>query len=312
MKDNGFLVVLGGGTFDEYFTVNDWIELGDKALMKVLKPQVGGTYLNAATIAASLGTPTKIYEVMEEDTKSTAFLTEHMDQMGINRELVLYSPKATNSRALIILTPSGERCVFVTEQDRAGIFCEAWNEDITKAKFVYIMGSTVDAFDGAHGLITKAKESGAWIVCDCDSNFDNPHTLQTIENVDVAIFNRLSYRRLSDKLGQPVAPYLFQKGVKILYCTNDADGVSVYTPDGVQKDFAGFKVKVLDTTGAGDSFSGAIIYALDSGMNPFAAGAFANATASRAVTKLGAAGGACTPPEVEQFMADFGRLDEIK
>jgi len=64
----------------------------------------------------------------------------------------------------------------------------------------------------------------------------------------------------------------------------------------------GFKVEVVDTTGAGDAFSGALAVALAEGADLAAAVAFANAAAALQVTKLGTAPAMPYRADVDAFV----------
>jgi ribokinase len=85
--------------------------------------------------------------------------------------------------------------------------------------------------------------------------------------------------------------------------TEGARGVTI------QKDrkpmlIPGFRVPVVDTTGAGDTFNGALAVALSKGMKLEEACRFANAAAALSVTKLGAQGGMPTKEEVKRFLRE--------
>ena len=54
---------------------------------------------------------------------------------------------------------------------------------------------------------------------------------------------------------------------------------------------AGFAVKAIDTTGAGDCFAGAFLTGLARGMHPFEAGQVANAVGALTVERMGATTG---------------------
>jgi ribokinase len=66
----------------------------------------------------------------------------------------------------------------------------------------------------------------------------------------------------------------------------------------------GFETKVIDTTGAGDTFNGAFAVALAEGMDFAEAVRFANAAASLSVEKFGAQGGMPSRQEVLERMGD--------
>lgn len=69
----------------------------------------------------------------------------------------------------------------------------------------------------------------------------------------------------------------------------------------------GFKTQAIDTTGAGDTFNGALAVALEEAMPFEAAVRFANAAASLSVEKFGAQGGMPSRQEVLQRMGDDGK-----
>jgi ribokinase len=83
--------------------------------------------------------------------------------------------------------------------------------------------------------------------------------------------------------------------------TKGSKGVMLFQ-DGVEKVIPSFEVEVVDTTGAGDSFNGALALSLSEGMSLEEACQFANAVGALSVTKLGAQGGMPTKAEVEEFL----------
>src|SRR5699024_12713764 len=65
-----------------------------------------------------------------------------------------------------------------------------------------------------------------------------------------------------------------------------------------------YPVSVKDTTGAGDTFTGAFAAEIGAGTSISKAVKFANAAAALSVTKVGAQGGMPTRQEVEQFIKE--------
>jgi ribokinase len=83
--------------------------------------------------------------------------------------------------------------------------------------------------------------------------------------------------------------------------TKGSKGVILFQ-DGIEKEIPSFQVDVVDTTGAGDSFNGALALSLSEGMLLEEACKFANAVGALSVTKLGAQSGMPTRKEVEEFL----------
>ncbi|ADH98416.1 ribokinase [Salisediminibacterium selenitireducens] len=73
--------------------------------------------------------------------------------------------------------------------------------------------------------------------------------------------------------------------------------------NGMEKKVAGHTVDVVDTTGAGDTFNGALAVELAKGRTAEEAIRFANAAAALSVTKLGAQTGMPTEAQVTRFLS---------
>ena len=80
-----------------------------------------------------------------------------------------------------------------------------------------------------------------------------------------------------------------------------AEGCAVYTQHSADQ-FPGFKVDVVDTTGAGDCFAGGFLAGLSRGASYAEAARFANAVGALSVQKLGAINGICTVAETEEWL----------
>jgi len=74
----------------------------------------------------------------------------------------------------------------------------------------------------------------------------------------------------------------------LVVVTLGGDGAKLYQGGKVRAHVPAFAVEVIDTTGAGDTFSGALVLALAEGQSPEDALRFASAASALAVTKAGA------------------------
>ncbi|ARK32617.1 ribokinase [Halalkalibacter krulwichiae] len=75
-----------------------------------------------------------------------------------------------------------------------------------------------------------------------------------------------------------------------------------FTENGEEKLVPSYKVEPTDTTGAGDTFNGALAVAISENMSLQQAVEFANAAAALSVQRFGAQGGMPTRDELEQFI----------
>ncbi|MCM3595709.1 ribokinase [Metabacillus idriensis] len=88
---------------------------------------------------------------------------------------------------------------------------------------------------------------------------------------------------------------------KKMIVTHGSKGV-IFTENGEQKCIEAHRVKVVDTTGAGDTFNGALAVSLSIGDSLEQACRFGNAAAALSVTKFGAQGGMPFIEEVKKIL----------
>jgi len=98
------------------------------------------------------------------------------------------------------------------------------------------------------------------------------------------------------------ADKLLAKGVETVILTLGTRGSFVANKDG-KKLVSSFKVKPIDTTGAGDIYNGVLAVALAEGKPIMEAARYANAAGAISVTILGAQPSAPTRKEIEAFLA---------
>ena len=94
-----------------------------------------------------------------------------------------------------------------------------------------------------------------------------------------------------------------EKGVENVLITLGTNGV--FVSDGNKEEIIdSFKVKTVDTTGAGDAFNGGFLAALSEGKDIWQAAVFANAVAALSVQKLGTTPAMPSREEVDKFLEE--------
>lgn len=101
-----------------------------------------------------------------------------------------------------------------------------------------------------------------------------------------------------------IALDLIARGAKATVLKLGGRGSIVVTADGQFARVPAYKVDIVDTTGAGDAFTGALAVAIATGQDLPAAAKFANAAGALACTKLGAQEAMPTSDEIRMLMAD--------
>ena len=97
------------------------------------------------------------------------------------------------------------------------------------------------------------------------------------------------------------ADVLLAKGVETVIITLGEKGLMLATKDGKEM-MANNKVEAVDSTAAGDAFTGSLAYGLANGQSLKDAAVYANVVAAISVTRLGAQSSMPTKEEVDAFM----------
>jgi len=110
---------------------------------------------------------------------------------------------------------------------------------------------------------------------------------------DIEVINEASARKAAD--------HLLKSGVKAVILTMGAKGFLLATSQKTQF-VPAIEVTAVDTTAAGDAFTGGLAFGLAEGQNLFDAAMFANYVAALSVTKMGAQSSMPTRQAVEGFI----------
>ncbi|MEN9558930.1 MAG: ADP-heptose synthase protein [Pseudomonadota bacterium] len=150
-------------------------------------------------------------------------------------------------------------------------------------------------------LVRLAKEQQKKILVDPKGNDFSPY-----RGADVLTPNRSELKQVvgawADEadLAQKIANLCMQESIAALLLTRSEEGMSLFTPKGVQH-FAAQAREVFDVTGAGDTVIAALATALASGHSLEQAVPLANAAAGVVVAKLGTS--VCTFDELQHALA---------
>lgn len=268
------------------FVATDYFEIG------------GGPAATAAVTVARLGLPVEFVGRVGSDDVAQAIIRE-FDHYGVGNRFTHEVQDATSSFSAILVDDEGERMI-INYQDKTLSADPTWMRNVDFAKFQTVL-CDVRWHEGAAYALEMAKKAKIPSVLDADVTpqdisdlvgladhvaFSEPGLAKFAQTDDLLSGLRLAQTRTDGKV----------------YVTAGADGCYWLENDTIQH-ASGFKVNVLDTTGAGDVFHGAFAFALAQGMETRETVRFASAVAALKCTKFGGREGIPDLETVKAFLA---------
>ena len=188
-----------------------------------------------------------------------------------------------SAQNMIVVTPGA--CAHFTPQDVEGC------RDLLEGAGILLTQLEIN-FDALHEAIRIAHRAGVRVVLNPAPAAPVPDDVLVL--VDVVTPNETEAEALTgvrvrdEDSARRAARFFLDRGVKHVVITLGEMGV--YGHDGTRDLLLPrIPVKAVDTTGAGDAFSGAFVTALDEGKDLFGAMRFGNAAAALSVTRPGTA-----------------------
>lgn len=268
----------------------------------------GGKGFNQGCAAFKAGGDVAMVTKLGRDSLSAVTL-EAMDKIGLSKDYLCYDEKLPTGSALILVDENtsqnaivfvGGACTAFNDDDIAGV------EDLIKASGYLLLQLEINQ-DANEKVARLAKENGVKVVVNtapCQSVSDEflsgvylvtPNEVEAEELTGITVDSRESADR--------AARYFFDKGVQNVLITLGSRGV--YVHDGqTSQIIPAYRVKAVDTTGAGDAFNGGLLTALAEGKTLTEAAKFANALAALSVQKMGAALSMPTRAEIDAFLKE--------
>ena len=234
--------------------------------------KAGGAPANVCVQAVKLGQKAAYLTKVGNDSFGE-FLIETLKNEGVDVSYISKSNEHDTSLAFVSFTKDGERefsfyrraaadLYFTTGDFKNVTFCKG---DILE--FGSVALKTFVARTTHKSLIDKAKSTGALVCFDPNLRFnlwEDKEELRKIVNefaayADVMKVGEDELEFITGLKGKQAVDAMFKGNLKILLITNGGKGAKLYLADGSYIGCNGHKVKVVDTTGAGDSFFGAFI-----------------------------------------------------
>jgi sugar/nucleoside kinase (ribokinase family) len=263
--------------------------------------QGGGMVATALVTAQKLGATTEFWGRVGDDEVGHALLKE-LKGYNVNTSQVHIVPQGKSGVCFVMVkADTGERAFVVSAQKNLYVDLKNLNLDrIRKAKVLLIDASWSEAAQQAAHF---ARSHSIPVIVDIHE--PSQPSLDLLSLADYAIIPRQLADVLTSKKGDysKVLHKLKARGVKVPIVTLGSEGCTFLHQEKIFR-LPAFKVKVVDTTGAGDCFHGAFCFALVRDFAVPEAIGFASAVAAMCCMRLGGRSGIPTYEQAIDFMRE--------
>lgn len=253
----------------------------------------GGKGANQAVAAARLGASVQMVGTVGQDEFGGLLLT-NLQTNGINTKNVEQVSHIESGSAHITLVDKDNSIVFIPGANNAfkASRLEGLKEEIKEMEYVILQNEIPMT------IIAKVID-----LCN-DLGVKTIYNPAPAESVSTELIEKVTYITPNENEFEVLFPEMsIEEGLKKypskLIVTLGSDGVAYYDGAAIIK-VPSYEVEVIDTTGAGDTFNGALAYALVNGASLTPSIKFANLVAAISIQKDGAQGGMPTIEEVKK------------
>ncbi len=283
------VVVVGSSNTDMVVPVRRIPKVGETVLGDGLIVAAGGKGANQAVAAVRLGAQVTFVGAVGDDDLGGARLAD-LRAEEIDCEHVRTITGVPSGVALIMVDDDGRNCIAVSSGANAHLSEEDAHAAAAAIRSASVLLAQLETpLPFVHAALRSAREAGATTVLNPAPAPSDGLPDDLLALVDVLTPNEGEAAALAGHDGEPeaLARTLIERGVGAVVVTLGERGALIATTEG-QETLAAEPVRAIDTTAAGDAFSGALAIALAEGMDLAKAARFASAAAARSVTRRGA------------------------
>ena len=254
---------------------------------------LGGKGANMAVAAARAGASVSLIGAVGAEG---AWMRERLAGYGVTVSDLAVSD-LPSGHAIILVDGAGENVITILPGANRALGIDAVQDALSRASAgdIFLCQNETNLQREAAGIAADMGLRVAYAA----APFDADAVTAMLDVTDLLILNAVEAAQLEEATGKAPADL----PVAHVVVTRGAEGVIAHdTATGGQIDLPPFRVEAVDTTGAGDTFTGFLLAALDGGRSMPAALYLASRAAALKVTRQGTADVIPTLDEVEAWV----------
>ncbi len=300
------MITVVGSIHMDFFILLEHLPIpGETVLGKRFVMQPGGKGANQAVAAARLGAKTYMVGRVGNDIFANEVI-ENFKRNNVKVDYVKRDPETHTGVAFIFVDAKGENMIAVASGADARVSPSDVDDamDIISKSDVLLLQLEIPIETVVYAA-RKAYENNVKVILNPAPARSLPEEIfkyiyiLTPNRVEAQMLSNVEIRSTEDVL--KAARVLMSKGVKSIVVTLGAEGALLISGDR-EIHIPAFKVKPVDTTGAGDAFNAALAVAIAEGKSLEEAVRWANAAAAIKITRVGAQAGLPYRKDLKEFL----------
>jgi len=285
------VVGFGALNVDKLFKVNKIASAEEESFVTGFEEACGGSAANTMVGLARLGCKVGFIGKVAEDREGK-MLFEDFRRESVDTNGIITVKHGRSGTAMGFVDERGERALYVDPGVNDTIkFNEINKEYMFQTRFLHLTSFVGEKSFRTQKRLVETLPKKVKVSLDIGELYARKglNALEPImSRTFVVMPNAKELQILTKKAHyERSAEVLLEKGVKIVAVKLGSKGC--YVTDGKESSkVEAFKVKVVDTTGAGDAFCAGFLYGLISGKSLYECGRIGNFVASKGIMKMGA------------------------
>jgi len=285
------VVGFGALNVDRLFKVNSIAAAEEESFVTGFEETCGGSAANTIVGLARLNCKTGFIGKTASDREGKMLL-EAFHKEGVDTEGVTLAKNGRSGTVMGFIDKKGNRALYVDPSVNDMLsYGEIPQKYASQTKFLHLTSFVGEKPFNAQKKLLRTLPDSVEVSFDPGALYSKlglAKLKQIIKRTFVLLPNACEVALLTDETDYRAgAEVLLGEGVKIVAVK--LGGRGCYVTDGKRSCMVdSFKVKAVDTTGAGDAFNAGFLYGLINGKSLLECGRIANFVASKCVTKIGA------------------------